>query len=103
MMLLRQCGARIGPESDFLAGRVAVDDCYIGGSEAGLSGRLNLDGTLAVVAAEEAARALAGSECAQITYFRIQTILALPEESSILGWTASRTPVRGITIKKTLA
>ena len=85
MMLLRQCGARVRPESDFLAGLVEVDDCYIGGSEAGLSGRLNLDRTLAVVAAEEAARASAGSECAQITYFRIEMMLALSQDPSTLG------------------
>jgi hypothetical protein len=29
MMLLRQCGARVWPESDFLAGRIEVDG-YIG-------------------------------------------------------------------------
>src|ERR1035437_9373024 len=50
IMLLRLFGAGVRPESDFLACRVEVDDCYIGGSEAGLSGRLNLDKTLAVVA-----------------------------------------------------
>jgi hypothetical protein len=98
-MLLRLCGAGGRPESDFLAGRVEVDDCYIGGSETGLSGRLNLDKILPAVAREEAARSSGGSECAQINYFRNQTMHALPEDSSMLGWTDSRTPARGINRK----
>ena len=34
-------------------GRVEVDECYVGGPEDGLVGRLNLDKALVVVAAQE--------------------------------------------------
>jgi len=36
-----------------LTGRVEVDECYIGGEEEGLPGRLNLEKSLVVVAAQE--------------------------------------------------
>jgi transposase-like protein len=45
--------AMVRPGRDLLKGRVEVDECYIGGLEEGLPGRLNLDKALVVVAAEE--------------------------------------------------
>ena len=36
-----------------LTGRVEIDECYVGGLEEGLPGRLNLDKTLVVIAAQE--------------------------------------------------
>ena len=45
--------AMVRPGRDLLAGRVEVDECYVGGPEQGLPGRLNLDKTLIAVAAEE--------------------------------------------------
>ena len=39
--------------TDRLTGRVEVDECYVGGLEEGLPGRLNLDKALVVVAAQE--------------------------------------------------
>jgi hypothetical protein len=45
--------AEAEPGRDLLAGRVEVDECYIGGLEEGLRGRLNLEKTLIVVAAQE--------------------------------------------------
>jgi transposase-like protein len=45
--------AMVRPGRELLSGRVEVDECYIGGPEEGLPGRLNLDKTLVVVAAEE--------------------------------------------------
>ena len=41
------------PGRDLLTGRVEVDECYVGGLEEGLPGRLNLDKALIVVAAQE--------------------------------------------------
>jgi hypothetical protein len=43
----------VRPGRDLLTGRVEVDECYIGGLEEGLPGRLNLDKALIVVAAQE--------------------------------------------------
>jgi transposase-like protein len=45
--------AMVRPGRDLLTGRVEVDECYVGGMEEGLPGRLNLDKALVVVAAQE--------------------------------------------------
>lgn len=45
--------AMVRPGRDLLTGRVEVDQCYVGGLEEGLPGRLNLQKALVVVAAEE--------------------------------------------------
>src|SRR5208282_5097209 len=52
-MLHKLRRAMVRPGRDLLVGRVEVDECYVGGPEEGLPGRLNLDKTLIVVAAEE--------------------------------------------------
>jgi len=43
----------VRPGRDLLTGGVEVDECYVGGLEEGLPGRLNLDKALIVVAAQE--------------------------------------------------
>jgi len=48
---LRRAMVRSG--RDMLTGRVEVDECYLGGLEEGLPGRLNLEKALVVVAAQE--------------------------------------------------
>ena len=45
--------AMVRPGRDLLTGRVEVDECYVGGLEEGLPGRLNLEKALVVVAAQE--------------------------------------------------
>jgi transposase-like protein len=45
--------AMVRPGRDLLSGRVEVDECYVGGLEEGLPGRLNLEKALVVVAAQE--------------------------------------------------
>ena len=45
--------AMVRPGRDLLAGRVEVDECYVGGLEEGLPGRLNLEKALVVIAAQE--------------------------------------------------
>jgi transposase-like protein len=45
--------AMVRPGRELLTGRVEVDECYRGGLEEGLPGRLNLKKTLVVVAAQE--------------------------------------------------
>ena len=45
--------AMVRPGRDLLTGRVEVDECYVGGLEEDLPGRLNLQKALVVVAAQE--------------------------------------------------
>jgi hypothetical protein len=45
--------AMVRPGRDLLTGSVEVDECYVGGPEEGLPGRLNLEKALVVVAAQE--------------------------------------------------
>ena len=45
--------AMVRPGRDLLTGRIEVDEGYVGGPEEGLSGRLNLEKTLVVVAVQE--------------------------------------------------
>ena len=45
--------AMVRPGRDLLTGRVEVDECYVGGLEEGLPGRLNLKKALVIVAAQE--------------------------------------------------
>jgi transposase-like protein len=52
-MLHKLRRAMVRPGRDLLMGRVEVDECYIGGPEEGLAGRLSLDKALVVVAAQE--------------------------------------------------
>jgi hypothetical protein len=52
-MLHKLRRAMVRPGRDMLTGRVEVDECYLGGLEEGLPGRLNLEKALVVVAAQE--------------------------------------------------
>jgi hypothetical protein len=52
-LLHRLRRAMVRPGRDLLTGRVEVDECYMGGLEEGLHGRLNLDKALIVIAAQE--------------------------------------------------
>ena len=45
--------AMVRPGRDLLDGRIEVDEGYVGGPEAGLPGRLNLEKTLVVIAVQE--------------------------------------------------
>ena len=45
--------AMVRPGRDLLTGRIEVDECYVGGLEEGLPGRLNLQKALVIVAAQE--------------------------------------------------
>jgi hypothetical protein len=45
--------AMVRPGRDMLTGRVEVDECYVGGPEEELPGRLNVEKSLVVVAAQE--------------------------------------------------
>jgi len=52
-MLHKLRRAMVRPGRDLLTGRVEVDECYVGGLEEGLPGRLNLEKALVVIAAQE--------------------------------------------------
>ena len=52
-MLHKLRRAMVRPGRDMLTGRVEIDECYLGGLEEGLPGRLNLEKALVVVAAQE--------------------------------------------------
>ena len=52
-MLHKLRRAMVRPGRDLLAGRIEVDESYVGGEEEGLPGRLNLKKALIVVAAQE--------------------------------------------------
>jgi transposase-like protein len=52
-MLHKLRRAMVRPGRDLLTGRVEVDECYLGGLEEGLPGRLHLEKALVVVAAQE--------------------------------------------------
>jgi transposase-like protein len=52
-MLHKLRRAMVRPGRDLLAGRVELDECYLGGLEEGLPGRLNLEKALVIVAAQE--------------------------------------------------
>ena len=52
-MLHKLRRAMVRPGRDLLTGRVEVDECYLGGLEEGLPGRLNVEKALVVVAAQE--------------------------------------------------
>ena len=52
-MLHKRRRAMVRPGRDLLTGRVEIDECYVGGLEEGLPGRLNLGKAMVVVAAQE--------------------------------------------------
>ena len=64
-MLHKLRRAMVRPGRDLLLGRIEVDECYIGGLEEGLPGRLNLEKTLVVVAHKRMGRGSDASACAR--------------------------------------
>ena len=64
-MLHRLRRAMVRPGRDLLTGRVEVDECYIGGLEESLLGRLNLDKALVVMPLRKTDRGAAGFACAR--------------------------------------
>lgn len=54
--------AMVRPRRELLTGRVEVDECYVGGLEEGLPGRLNLKKALVVVAAHEIGESVVAGE-----------------------------------------
>jgi len=84
-MLDRLRRAMVRPGRDLLSGRVEVDECYVGGPEENLPGRLNLDKTLVVVAAEEDGPGIGRIRMRQISNASSASLVPFVEESVASG------------------
>src|SRR5450631_3757248 len=77
--------AMVRPGRDLLTGRVEVDECYIGGLEEGLPGRLNLKKALVVVAAQEDGPGIGRIRMRQILDASAKSLLPFVKESVVPG------------------
>ena len=73
--------AMVRPERDLLTGRVEVDECYVGGLEEGLRGRLNLEKALVVVAAQEDGPGIGRIRMRQIIDASAESLIPFVQES----------------------
>jgi len=73
--------AMVRPGRDLLTGRVEVDECFIGGLEEGLPGRLNLNKTLVVVAAQEDGDGIGRIRMRQIVDASADSLVPFVQES----------------------
>lgn len=79
--------AMVRPGRDLLTGRVEVDECYVGGPEEGLPGRLNLEKTLVIVAAQEDGPGIGRIRMRQIPTAASEYLLPFIQGSIALGST----------------
>ena len=70
-----------------LTGRVEVDECYVGGPEEGLAGRLNVEKALVVVAAEEDGAGIGRIRLRQIVDASAESLIPFVRESVLTGST----------------
>jgi transposase-like protein len=80
-MLHKLRRAMVRPGRDLLTGRVEVDECYVGGLEEGLPGRLNVDKALVVVAAQEDGPGIGRIRMRQIITASAANLMPFVEES----------------------
>lgn len=73
--------AMVRPGRDLLSGRVEVDECYVGGLEEGLPGRLNLEKALVVVAAQEDGPGIGRIRMRQIVDASAQSLVPFVQDS----------------------
>ncbi len=73
--------AMVRPGRDLLTGRVEVDECYVGGLEEGLPGRLNLQKTLIVVAAQEDGPGIGRIRMGQIVDASAESLVRFVQDS----------------------
>ena len=73
--------AMVRPGRERLTGRVEVDECYVGGLEEGLPGRLNLKKALVVVAAEEDGPRIGRIRMRQILDASAESLVPFVEDS----------------------
>ena len=74
--------AMVRPACDRLTGRVEVDECYVGGLEEGLPGRLNLAKALVVVAAQEDGPGIGRIRMRQIIDASADNLIPFVQDSS---------------------
>ena len=85
MMLHKLRRAMVRPGRDLLTGRIEVDECYVGGEEAGLPGRLNLEKSLVVVAAQEDGPGIGRIRMHQIANASAESLMPFVQDSAALG------------------
>ena len=84
-MLHKLRRAMVRPRRDLLTGRVEVDECYVGGLEEGLPGRLNLEKALVVVAAQEDGPGIGRIRMRQIPNASAESLMPFVQDSVALG------------------
>ena len=84
-MLHRLRRAMVRPGRDLLTGRVEVDECYIGGPEEDLPGRLNLDKTLVIAAVQEDGKGIGRIRMRQIPDASAASVIPFIEDSVAAG------------------
>lgn len=84
-MLHKLRRAMVRPGRDLLTGRVEVDECYIGGPEEDLPGRLNLGKTLVVAAVQEDGKGIGRIRMRQIPDASAASLIPFIEESVAAG------------------
>ncbi len=84
-MLHKLRRAMVRPGRDLLTGRIEVDECYVGGEEAGLPGRLNLEKSLVVVAAQEDGPGIGRIRMRQIANASAESLLPFVQGSVAPG------------------
>ncbi len=77
--------AMVRPGRDLLTGRIEVDEGYVGGPEEGLRGRLNLEKTLVVVAAQEDGQGLGRIRMRQIPDASAESLIPFVQDSIASG------------------
>jgi transposase-like protein len=85
MMLHKLRRAMVRPGRDLLSGRVEVDECYVGGLEEGLPGRLNLEKALVVVAAQEDGPGIGRIRMRQIWNASAESLMPFVQDSVAPG------------------
>ena len=84
-MLHKLRRAMVRPGRDLLTGRVEVDECYVGGVEEDLPGRLNLEKALVVVAAQEDGPGIGRIRMRQIAAASAENLMPFVQESVAPG------------------
>lgn len=77
--------AMVRPGRDRLTGRIEVDECYVGGEEEYLPGRLNLDKALVVVAAQEDGPGIGRIRMRQIGNASAESLIPFVEDAVAPG------------------
>lgn len=84
-MLHRLRRAMVRPGRELLTGRIEVDECYIGGLEEDLRGRLNLQKALVVVAAQEDGPGIGRIRMRQIVDASAESLIPFVQDSVAPG------------------